>query len=528
MLNTKIPINKYNKNVAPYLNMDPQFDGQSISVLWGHKHGIVPVCVDTVNGLWKICDRTKITRDALDSIEEIKADDIVLVSMADFTPHLDEGTFELQSSPYLAAATKYWFAFEGTWVPDGVNCLYTVCSNGDEGYNGECYTINGDDADPAAVWTIDGAGASLGFRIYGRLVIDGEEACMVSFVYYDPRAVYLRKAVDGSNTRFGQSFTTGASGFYVTRIVIPMNNEGNPTGLYRARLYSKIHDNGGPEVRVGPVSGDRTAGEIGPSWWDVSWTLRGTPNKILVQATGPPDNGGVLDQVGDIIEDVYENLLGGDATNDLVTADFDALKLVKTEHLGILLNSEVTFNEFIESLEVGQLFKFLPTLDRKYTVKFGANDGGPGAPWFHDEDFLSFKVKRSWKSIFGIIKLKYNEDPELQEWATEIYESIIADYIYKNTETLTLETKLVAQADAAATAAKYGSLLEYPVKTIIFEVSCGSGFSLMPMDKVKISRTRGDNTNGIFDGVLFCILEVNKNAVEGTAVITAVLDAQTY
>jgi hypothetical protein len=147
---------------------------------------------------------------------------------------------------------------------------------------------------------------------------------------------------------------------------------------------------------------------------------------------------------------------------------------------------------------------------------------------FRDEDFLSFTSKRSWKAIFGIIKLKWGEDPEKQEWQTETHISTIADYIYKNTETLTLETMLMAQADAATRAADYGTLLEYPVRTITFEVSCGAGFSLMPMDKVKITRRRGDYTGGSFNGVLFCVLEVNKNMVEGTALITAILDTQTY
>lgn len=515
MLNTKIPVNKYNTTTYP--NLDPQYNGQCIAVLWGHKHGIVPVCVDTIAGTWKICDKTKAGRDALDSIEEIKADDIALVSGADFTPDLVNGEFALQASPYLAANTRYYFAFEAAYALSGVNNIYTAGSDADEGYDGDAYYINSAD-----VWTIDPAGKSIGFNIYGKEAIDGAEESQVWFSYVNPAAFTLRDAE--GHTRIGQSFMTGAHGFYVTKLHIGWGRNGTPDGTFSVKLYSAI----APEVRVGPDSSEEQVGTVDPALpiWH-TWHLRGTPNKILIQATGPPNNGGAMDQVGDIIEDAYENCLGGSVVNDFVGADFTSLKAVKTEQLGIYLDSEITFNEFIQTLEVGQLFKFLPTLTRKYTVKFGAA-GDTSVAHFYDEDFLSFKSKRNWKAIFGIIKLKWGEDPEKQEWATETHTSTIADYIYKNTETLTLETKLMAQADATVRAADYGTLLEYPVRTITFEVSCGAGFSLMPMDKVKITRRRGDNAGGSFNGVLFCILEVNKNMVEGTALITAILDTQTY
>jgi hypothetical protein len=520
MLNEKIPKNKY--WATDYPKLDPRAEGTPILLLWGHKHNIVPTCIDTEALTYKICDQTKPGRNALLSIDELKADANLLSEGPDYSFDPEKGEFTLTGSPYLAANTTYYFVLSGTWLINGVGYLHSVASAGPEYADGILSTI--DNGSPP-IWTPDPGGGSLGFKVWGKQTIDGEDSIQVFFDYAELKGVNFRD-VDG-HTRLAQSFKTGANPFFLTRITAilvkdPQIPEFDPVGTFSIQILNAA------KVQVGTISGSRDCAEVMWGAYDLPWAIRGTPSKLLAQVTAHALPGGAtLDQVGYIVEDIYENVLGGSVADDLVTADFDALKVAKTKHLGIVLSTEETFNQLIETLEATELFKFLPTLDRKYTVKFAAV-GDSEKAHFRDEDFQSFKVIRNWKAIFQKIKIQYDEDPENQEWQVKEYESSIADIIYHNFETLTVSTKFVSGTDAQNAAETYSRLLEYPQKTIVFDLSCGAGFSLMPMDKIKITRSRGDNTGGAFNGVYFRILEISKNIVEATATITAILDEQTW
>jgi len=217
-------------------------------------------------------------------------------------------------------------------------------------------------------------------------------------------------------------------------------------------------------------------------------------------------------------------VLGVDS-GDIDAAAFAALGAEKTENLAAYIDSERKFQAFVEKLEAGQLFKFLPKLDGTYTVTFYT--AGIADISLSDEDFISFKSYRDLSAVYKTIKVKYNENPTDQTFDVAEASSAIAEHIYKNHETLEVETYLVSSANAATLAAAYIALLEYPQRYIEFEVD-GYGWDLIPTKKVSITRTRGDNTSGTFSSVLFRILSIRKSLSRSTTKMKAVLDTQTY
>jgi hypothetical protein len=244
----------------------------------------------------------------------------------------------------------------------------------------------------------------------------------------------------------------------------------------------------------------------------------------------------LMTNVADIIQDIYVNLLGGLAA-DLNAVDFAALEAARTEVLAIWLDSETSFQEIIEKLEAGQLFKFLQNIAGEYTVQYAQAGEPVGTPHYMDEDFVSFEAHRNLMSVYYKCKIKYDEDPTEQEYKVEEQTSEIARFFYRSKRTLEVETYLTAQADAIQLAEDYLGIdmgssrkqhLQYPQQTIKFELQVGLGFDLIPTQKVKITRTRGDYTAGTYNAVLFKILEIEKNYSTQTVVITAVLDSLTY
>ena len=199
--------------------------------------------------------------------------------------------------------------------------------------------------------------------------------------------------------------------------------------------------------------------------------------------------------------------------------------MAKTQVLGVYLNREITFGQFVEKLEGGQLFKFLPKLDGTYT--FVVYAAGAATLYLYDENYLSFSSYRDLSAVRRTIKVKFNENPSKQIFNFTEDSSDIAKWLYKNEESLEVATYLYTLANAVTLRNNYKTLLEYPPRIIEFEMQ-GLGFDLIPTDKMNITRTRGDNTGGTFDGVLFRVLEVTKRMGNNTTKIKAQLDTQTY
>lgn len=235
----------------------------------------------------------------------------------------------------------------------------------------------------------------------------------------------------------------------------------------------------------------------------------------------------LMENVADILNDSYVTIMGG-SEGALDAAALAALKAARMEPLSIWLNEEIQYREFLDKLEAGQFFKFLPTLDWKFTTLYAEAGEPSGTIHFRDEDFLSFRCRRLWSSVYQKVKIKYVEDPSTNEWQVREAVSEAAQYCYRVQRTLETETFLKAGSDAQACANEYRELVEAPQRVIEFSVAAGKGFGLIPWQKIKVTRQRADAPGGMLNGVLFRILSIKQNPLTGSMTIEAVLDEQTY
>ena len=524
MLEEKIPKNKY--LLADYANLEERAQDGSmcIPLLWGSKTNITPVCIDTAAYTFKLTNRE------IKSIDAVRVDG---VADTQYTEDLPNAEFTFINLPFLNASMTYYLVLEGTFAIDGVNYL----------------EILGDPAGtaaPGARFDIDGGGNwsnktpdAMYFEVWGKDTLDDTEEKKVDY----PMSGIFGTWTDNNfrdaaaRTKVAQAFVTPAgAGFYVTKILLSFHSQGNPSGDIRVYIVSAYLP---AEVQVG-CKGIYVSALFFGLYSDGYLHFRQiVPNnsRISVDASGVknPDTS-LMTNVADIIQDIYINILGGDVS-DLNAADFAALKAARTEDLGIWIDRETTFREVIEKMEAGQLFKFLPNLAGEYTVQYYQSGEPAGTPHYRDEDFISFESFRNLSSVYYKCQVKYDEDPTDQTWKVEEETSEIARFFYRSKRTLEIETYLVDQADAVQLAEDYLGTdgastrrqhMQYPQRGIKIELQKRLGFDLIPTQKIKITRIRGDHTAGTYSGVLFRILSIERNHSTQTVSIMAVLDELTY
>lgn len=516
MLDILIPKFKY--DIATYPDIEERGVDMEIPERYGVKTNITPVCIDTTVMKYKLAKRE------IKAIDQIVADGVVLSIGDDYTVDLANAEFTLKITPFLERNTTYYLEISGDWAIDGTDWL-RIYGWEDEYADGNVYHINGAD-----VW--DPSIDDLEFSIWGKDTLDGEEVIKLEQYtgYANPESVFsptkLRDHAD--RTKVGMKFKTldEGSGFFATRLKITVFASIDfpiDTSTITVKIYS---DTG--STLVGLAGTPRTCRWVKETYsaFPFKFPQRGLPSKVLVDIQGYKDNGNVMDNVADILEDVMVNIVGvpvGDLDGDA----FDALRAARTESINPQLDREIPFGSFLTKLEAGQLFKFLPTLGGGFSPRFYASGEPAGTPHLRDGDFLWFSSKRNLESVKRRYIIEYDEDATSQLYKKEESISAIAEYIYKNKETLSLETYLKDSADAVQLGIDYKGLLEYPQREIQFEVKSYL-LDKIPTDKVKITRTRGDNSGGTFDAVLFRILKLTKKQSTGTVICMAVLDTQTY
>lgn len=503
-----IPKNKF--WTANFSNLRQSAEGQPIPELYGVKENISPTCIDTTIMKYQIANR------ALHSIDAVQCDGHNLTETTDYVTDLPNAQFVIYGMPKLESATTYYLVLEGDF---GISGSHHVNISGDSGAgyaDGQLFDINGSD-----VWS--GQSADLVFKIYGKQYLEADEELMVEHAFTNEDAEYnLRDST--ARTKVGQSFLTGANDFYVTRIVLKLGKTGTPTGNMRLQIHTDQLGTvlGGKSKQLAVANLTTTQRSSAQTWWKFT-----EDSEVLVTAQGVENlDTSLMDNVSDILKDVLVNILNKD-TADLDTASFTALKSARTEDICAYLNTELSFNTFLGRLEAGSLFKFVPTLEGKLAVYYYQSGEPAGTPDLYDEDYISFRSWRDKDSIRKTAQICYNENP-----TTLIYEKIekasdIADFIYENDKTLIVETYLKDTADAETLGTTYIGLIEYPQRKIIFEVP-GYGINLIPTQKVKITKTRADNTGGSFSAELFRILSLAKKLSTGTVKVTAILDSQSY
>jgi hypothetical protein len=485
--------------------MEDRGVGMYIPIGYGVVKNINPILIDQETHKYKI------SRNAFASIDALRADGATLTPGTDYTADDVNGEFSFESgSPLLTGGNTYYIVWHGDYPLSTSDYMWVVCRDIGEG---TFYHI--DDGDS---WSDQSVSAR--FRIYGRKAPSGGVELLVdnSSTAGTVQNEMLRYNAD--RTKFAQSFTLpGSDDYYITRITWVTRKLGSPVGDVWLEIHS---DQAG--TQEGSDSTKMVCADvpnIGSHWRDeTEWS-------VLVAKEVSVDVTFVHTEVGDIIEHCATEIVGV-PSSFLDSAKLAALKLEKTETLGAYINSEMKFGEFLEKLEVGQLFKVIPGLDGKLKCEYYESGEPAGTPHLRDEDIGWLEVEQDASVVKSKIALNYNYNPTDQTHDSMVEtENYLPKFFYSNEETLDLWTWLTRTTEAQAIRDDYKSILQDPHLKIRFETSYDM-FELYPSQKVKISLSRAPYSGGKFDGVLFRILRLSKKPKSTTCEVTAVLDTQTY
>lgn len=520
ILSATIPKNKF--WTTDYANLDPAAEGTVIPLLYGTKTNIVPVCIDTTAGKYKIAGH------AIKSVDAVRIEDDTLVLTTDYSVDVANGEITILTSPVLAPSTQYYMVVSSTLTIDGSNyVLFDYMPSG--GYSGgQHYAIDG-----SSVWT--GASSDLCFKMWGRTAIGSEDIQLLSFPTNWTGWSRTPFKDAAARTRIAQGFQLPSwctSSVYLTRIQLSGLKVGSPTGNVYIKILSAYNPS---EVQVGAQSYpmcnlDLSAWTTGDKLTD--FPVRETLNvQVAVDAKGKTTTASgspVMTNSMNILEDVLNNELDTPDT-DLNTTEFATVEAAKTEALALYINQETQTQEFIEKLEAGQLIKIIPDKDGLIAPKYFTSDEPAGTPHFVDEDFVTFKMWHDYGAIRRTVRIKYDEGASslATDWQVVESSSDVARYAYGVNEQMEVETYLKSSTDASTLAAKMASLLGSPPLYIEFETNAG-GWDRIPTDKVKITRTRAAYAGGTLSAVLFRVLSVQRRAASKTVLIKAILDTQTY
>jgi hypothetical protein len=518
MLYVKLPRKKF--WTSEYPNLDPGAEGSSIPIGWGEIINALVTSIDTTLMKYKLMDNYG---RAIKAIDQVRVGDEVLAAGADYEADLNNAEITIAGTPILQPNTTYYFVLESDYPINGTDYLRFA-----QGY---AYAHNRYDIDGAGNWSLQTY--SLFFKIIVKDSMDAQwyvliDNINVSWTGWNMNA-RLRDTT--ARTRIAQKFVTPASGgpWYLHRIRIdPRMLYGGPVGNPPENRITRVTvlNSYDPDVQVGAKS--HRLENYPPIMSSAYYPQRSIESDVRVdfKAIKNADES-LMENVADILKDSYITIMGGSESGLDATA-LAALKTARAEKLRVWIDSEIQYREFLDKLEVGQFFKFLPTLDWKFTVPYAASGEPSGTIHFRDEDFLSFKCFRKWSSVYQKIKIRYAEDISTNEWLVKEAQSEVAALCYRVERTLEGETYLSAGADAQTCANKYRDLLEVPLRQIEFTVTAGKGSGLIPWQKIKVTRQRADAPGGALSGVLFRVLDAKKNPLSGHVTITAILDEQTY
>jgi len=515
VLDIIFPKDRYWKSDFP--NLEDDAEGRVRPILYGEKSNIQPICIDTQAGTYEIANH------ALKEIVSIQAGNETLTSGIDYTEDLANGRFTLIETPKLSAGTTYYFVIEADNTIDGVNYLKLSRKPSGEYPDGQAFEIDG-----AGNWSAQTY--DLCFKIWGRKDLSDSDTKLIDFPsnWSGWNRVGLRDTT--SRTKIAQSFKlpSWASGdWFITAISVEYYQNGSPSG----DIYIKILSSYSPsEVQVGARSYNLTGGiENAVGFQKSNFPLRSFGSSDLrVTAKGKyiTDFGQpLINNIADIVEDVLTEEIGA-PLSVLNSSAFSSLKSAMTEEIAIYFNTEIIFQDFLETAEIGQDWKLIAGLDRKLAPAwFDTTTPASGTLHLRDEDFKSFKMWRDLNAVKHICRLKFDHEPGGGNCSVVEEKNDFAYFFYSNEETMEFDVYLKDSTEASSIATKKLQRVQEPPIMVEFEVK-GHCFDMLPMDRVYISRRRALSSTGNLDHELFRILKIDKNLEARTAVVTAVLDSQ--
>ena len=515
MLNIKLPKTRYKlaAGVPPnYPNLEERADGAPIPIAYGDLHGVIPICIDTTTFKYKLTDH------AIHAIDAIMTEETTLTLTADYTVDLALAEFTLCSTPYLAANTLYYFVIEADYPISGVNYInFTRTTTPYAG--GQLFTI-----DAGGIWTPDPA-SDLYFIILGAPQLTDQEVGEIDMTTYG-KSPGIGLLDNLARTRIAQSFTTGPSPFYLTRIFLWTVNKGAfPTGDLKLTILSAYNP---AEIRVGAQSIDRAIKTDSPwEFYSIYFPIQSDVSNLTCDIRGAKKGAALIDDGADMLEDLVVNRIGK-SSSILEPTALANFKTKRTQEIEAYIDRDMTFGDIVGKLESSLLFKLIPLQDQTYITQVYEADTVEVRPHFFDEHFLSFSMRHDFSAVKAIVKIKYDEDPGNNEFKVAEADSNIAKFVYGVEDTLEVETYLKQGTDAATLASDYLGMYEIPPLEITFEIR-GYGLNLIPgRDKVKITRTRAAYAGGIISGILFRIIKITKKPGTTSTEIVCIKDDQTY
>jgi len=510
MLNIKLPKTRFNTTTYP--NLETRMDGAPIPIAYGDLHGIVPICINPSIFKYKVAGH------AIHSIDTVYNEGEALVLTSDYTADLALAEFTLCSTPYLAAATTYYFVIEADYPVDLTDHVSIKLTNTAGYAGGNVFTIDGSD-----VWT-SVPGSDLYFTIWGKSNLNKTAVRKIDTRTYGKGAGIGLKEF-ATQTRIAQSFLTGATAFYLTNISLWVRIHGGVTGNLRLTVLSAYSP---AEVRLGAQSLEKEIANTGV--WDkysIYFPLQSDTSNLTCNIEGIEKVAATIVDGADLLEDLVTNRLSKSASLLDATA-LANFKAKRTQIIAAYIDHDMTFGEIVGKLESSLLFKLVPLHDGTYVTQVYEAGEPAGTPHFFDEHFISFSMRRNFSAVKGVVKVKYDENPGNQEFKVAEASSDVAKFVYGIEDTLEVETYLKDGTEAGALATSYSGMYETPPLEITFEIR-GYGLNLIPgRDKVKITRTRAAYAGGILSAVLFRITKLTKKPASASTEITAILDTQTY
>ena len=539
MLKIMIPRFKYWKSApvgeTSYPNLQDNADGVvSIPEAYGILKNVTPICIDTTT--WKY----KFSKRGLHAIDEIRDLGVPLVPTTDYSVDLPNGEFTLLSSPWLLAGVTYYFVIEADYpVHASEHIHFWQFANASAGFNvypdGNLFMI-----DNAGVWT-SVPGRDLRFLICGKADLSDPWHHQVDNRYsYVARPPHTLMDLRDTNAHYwlAQSFKPKRD-FFCTAIVLEVRNPAGILGQFRTFILDAQVNPAAPGAALlGVKSHWNNRDSPAPGHGHTDFPFRTGLSSDLVgdiQGLENPDTS-LMENVADGLKDFYVKVIGG-SDSGINAADLVALKAARAQDVAFYLADEMEAQRFIEILEAGHLFKFLPSLGGDFAVKCLMSGESAGTPHLKAEHIRNFTMRRIWTNVFHVAKVKYYQDPTTGDWLVAEEKSNIARYLYNRQESIEIETALKDPADATQAAKDYLGTdgtstrkvnLQYPTRIAEFDVLAGYGFDLIPTMKVKLTLPRADYAGGVLNGILFRILEVHKNPEDRSSRLVTLLDSLTY
>lgn len=489
---SQIPIDHY--WLEDYINLMPE-EGSPIPISYGEKKWVVPTCINPYDhtGLRAVADDggalTTESTEAHDNTE----DDMTLLPASPTTSdnYYIGHTTNKFGKVHILIGQRGIGSWEGTWRYWNGSTWKDLEDKHDLSDGASDFRPEGDDE-----WHV------VSFKIPSNWVTTSVNSITAYWIRYDVSS-FSSMSQQPLGTRVKLDNTIGSvwklAGHELNAILKVQKNKAYTTSFT-------------PDLANGEFTFD--------TYFDTE------QDEMRVATQGKKSGGTYFTKGAEIAKDILQSYLGF-LTIELDTDSFDATDLVRTHALCFHLDTEESSREVLQTIGRSIIAFFSPTEDGKLSFEAYEPTVEPGTLELFDADYWAdWKVTKDDKFVKNKVEVKYNQNPQSQEFQTVVRNNYDVLYKYGIRETLSLKTYIKNKADAETVAEGVRDMCSKPITVV--ETSFGvKGFMLFPTRKVKISRDRAADSSGSFDEKVFRIRTVSKDTMSEKTHIVAMDDLQT-